>query len=498
MPNPKQKELLAQYYSRMLEIFRLHGIAALLEWDQQVYMPRGGASHRAEQTELTHRLVHTRFTDPAFSDILSSLNDSIGDLSREDAVNVRETKRIVDRASKLPGEFVSEKSTACVLGYDAWLTARPKSDFAAVKPHLETMFRLCRQEAELVGYESTPYDALLDEFEPGAKIAVVRPLLLDLAEQLSAILPAISAKCPEPKKLSGVFPVADQIKFCSRIASDLGYSFESGRIDATAHPFMTSIGPRDVRITTRFDESDPLYSLYSTIHETGHALYELGLREEYAGTPMGMEASTGIHESQSRTWENLVGRSSQFCVYLHGILTEFFPEAAKDVTPQDIWHSVNHVRPSLIRTEADEVTYSLHVVIRMLLEESLISGDMQVSDIPDAWDSYYERYLGIRPDSLKNGAMQDVHWYSGAVGYFPTYALGNIYGAMFMEAATAAVPTLFDNMAKGDFSAVLGWQRKHVHSLGRSYQAKELVERTTGKPLSSEAFVSYIKRKFDA
>ncbi len=490
------QENLRFYYDRMKEMYHLQCIEALLGWDQQVYMPPQAAQARAEQSEYISCLAHQKITDPEFGRAVDELYEAHESLSDVDQVNIRETKRVLDIARKLPEAFVAEMAKASALGYSTWAEARPKDDWKAVEPILEQIFDLSRRRADLVGYQDHPYDALLDIYEPGMTLAVVKPLLLDLANQLKEMIPTIADRFSAEDRLQGRFDKDHQQRFVTRIARDLGFDFQQGRLDTTAHPFMTSIGPNDFRITTRYHEDNLLSALYGTIHETGHALYEMGLPKEHAGTPRGESVSLGIHESQSRFWENLVGRSHEFCAYLIGALREFFPQQIGSLGAEELWKRVNHVEPSLIRVEADEVTYNQHIVIRMLLEERLIIGDLKVSDLPGAWNDLYEEYLGIRPTDYRDGVMQDMHWYSGGVGYFPTYALGNLYGAMMMQKARADLPELPRRIGGGEFAPLLGWLRENVHRYGMTFRAADLIRHITGRELTDKAFVEYLRAKF--
>jgi len=489
-------ENLKLFYNRLSELYRLRCISALLDWDHQVYMPSGAAQARADQQEYFSITIHNKTVDPEFLRAVDELNDVRDSLELADQVNVREIKRQVDIERKLPEEFTAEFSQTSSLSYSAWVKARPENDFKAVQPYLEKLVRLNRRFCDLVGYEEHPYDALLDQHDPGLKTSVVKPLLTGLGEDLRRIIPQIAEKFEGLGELSGHFTQGSQHELCKKVAADLGFSFEIGRLDTTAHPFMTTLGPRDFRITTRYFEDNFLRALYGTIHESGHALYEMGLPTEYAGTPMGEAISSSIHESQSRIWENPVGRSREFCSYLSKLLPDYFHEEAKALDPEMLWRYANRVEPSLIRIEADEVTYCQHIVIRMLLEEPLVTGDLSVSDLPAAWNEHYEKYLGIRPPDMKDGVMQDVHWYGGSLGYFPSYALGNLYNAMMMEAAHASIPGLSTQIERGDFTSMLGWLRENVHRHGMRYRGPELIKNITGKELSAKAFVEYLKVKF--
>lgn len=490
---------LNEFYHTLHEIQQLDGILALLDWDLHVMIPSNGVAARAKQEELVSRLIHQRLTDSSFVAVVNQLAERIGELNEDEQVNVRETKRLIDRAQKLPQEFVAEKSRTCSLSYSRWLKAREENDFREVEPFLEKLVHLSQQEAELVGYDEHPYDALLDYYEPYARLSQIKPLLLSLAERLQKLIPAIMESYPptEAPPPSGVFPLDRQHLLCTNIARAFGFDFQSGRLDTTVHPFASQIAIGDVRITTRFDEKDFFSALYSTMHETGHALYDSGLPEKHQGTPRGRAISLGVHESQSRLWENLIGRSFGFCIFLYNQLQDIFPEFCRQTNAERVWRSVNRVEPSLIRVEADEVTYSLHIVIRTLLEEELVSGTLSVQDLPEAWNSYYKKYLGITPDCVRNGALQDIHWYQGSFGYFPTYVLGNLYGALLLEVLNENVPNLEQNIAQGHFSAIRNWLNENVYQYGMKYSAIELIKRITGKDLSEQPFVDYIARKFN-
>lgn len=489
-----QSEKLESFYSRLSELHHLNCIGALLGWDQRVCMPPAAVQGRAAQREYIAVLAHRKATDAEFSSVVDELYQEIDSLSEDDQVNVREIKRQLDIDRRLPEEFVSEMSQASSVGYSTWQEARPRNDWESVRPLLERIVKLSRQKAELIGYEEHPYDALLDLYEPGMTTSILKPLLLKLADELRKIVPSILRRFTDISPLKGDFPTEAQKSLCHRVASDLGFDLNWGRIDSSAHPFTTTIGPNDVRITNRFSRDTFIPGLYGTIHETGHALYDIGLPQKWLGTPLGSPVSLGIHESQSRIWENPVGRSREFCVYLSRLLPEFFPGFV--TTPDELWNWVNLVQPSLIRVDADEVTYCLHIVIRMLLEERLIVGELAVADLPEAWNDLYEEYIGIRLPDVKDGVMQDVHWYSGSIGYFPTYALGNLYNAMMMEKASADIPGLYIKIEHGQFAEFLHWLRSNVHMHGMRYRGSQIIRRITGRDLEPDPFVRYLKRKF--
>ena len=458
-------------------------------------MPSGGAEARGEQLELVARLVHQRMTDEGLWRLLQELEQR-GGLSPEDEVNIRERRRVLERERKLPESFVGRKAQAVSAAYVAWAKARPNDDYAAMRPHLARMFEFARQEADLVGYREHPYDALLDVFEPGMTVRVVKPLLCELGDSLRALLPWVMERLPRTTPNERSYPEERVRRLCEQVVRDLGYDFSRGRLDKTVHPFATTIALGDIRITIRYSEAGYHEALFGAVHEAGHALYEQGFLAPFEGAPMAEAVSMGVHESQSRLWENMVARSRPFAHYLHGVLKERLPEEYARTSPDEIWQLANQVRPSLNRVEADEVTYVQHIVIRMLLEEELVTGALTVGDLPERWNDLYERYLGVRPANFRDGVLQDVHWFSGLVGYFPSYALGNLYAAMMFDAAAATIPDLDGQMEQGRFDALLGWLRTNVHQHGMRYPAADLLRRISGKEVSSEAFLTYLRMKF--
>jgi carboxypeptidase Taq len=482
-------------YQLQAEIYKLKCVCRIIEWDQQVNLPSLGAEERAEQIELLSTLIHQRETAPEFIALLSDLAER-DDLAPEDRVNVRELWRDVKKAQKLPESFVAEKARLAARCYHEWTEARPANDFARVAPLLSRLVELARQQADLLGYSENPYDALFDSYEPYGLLSHVKPLLMDLGEQLSALVPRIIEKQEPLRTHRRLFPKSQQQAFCSEVVAAIGYNFNSGRLDTAPHPFEASLGANDIRITTRYSDTNYLSGLFTALHEAGHALYEDGLQKRWRGTPMGSAISLGIHESQSRLWENIVGRSLPFARYIHSVLRDHFPEEHAATTPEQIWAHTNFVERSMIRVEADEVTYSLHIVIRMLLEVALINGELTVEDLPAAWNEYYQRYLGVTPDSDRNGVLQDVHWYSGNIGYFPTYALGNLYGAMMHEQLLEDLPHLNSLIECGEFGPLTQWLRTNVHLHGMSFTGPALIEHITHRPLSTEPFVRYIRNKF--
>ena len=495
-------------------------VQAALEWDERTMLPPAGGEYRAEQVAALAGLVHRRWTDAAFVARLGELAAALGVPGTNDAgsvvynddaasigspvelpdetVSVQRLKRRVDRKLKLPQALVEELTRTTVLGQQAWQEAKAKDDFAGFRPLLEQIVHLKQQEAEALGYVHTPYDALLEDYEPGEQTARVAQVLAALREELVPLVGAIvqSGRRPSSNVLRGHFPTAKQEAFGRKAAAMIGFDFRRGRLDVTAHPFCTTLGPHDHRITTRYDESCFTSALFGILHETGHALYEQGLPSEHFGRPLGEAASLGIHESQSRLWENLVGRSPGFWEHLLPAAREAFPEALAGIAADDLHLAINDVRPSLVRIEADEATYNLHILVRFELEQSLLTGDLAVGDLPSAWAARYREYLGIVPPNDAQGALQDVHWSAGLIGYFPTYALGNLYAAQFFAQAEADIGPLEPQFIGGQFAPLLGWLREKIHRHGHRYTAAELCRRVTGRPLSHEPFIAHLRRRF--
>jgi carboxypeptidase Taq len=392
---------------------------------------------------------------------------------------------------------VAEQAKVSSLCWNAWTTARAEDNFKAVSDLLDSVFKLTREETNLLGYEEHPYDALLDLYEPGGKLKNIKPLLLELAEQLKEIWPKCVEKTLIKNEAKGDFDEGLQAKLAERVLKDIGFDFSSGRLDKTHHPFLITLGSHDLRATTRYAQDDYLSSLFTVLHEGGHALYEAGLQKKWAGTPMGRPVSLVIHESMSRLWENLIGRSRPFSKYLHGLVREIFPDEARRTSPDYIWAKCNQVKPSLIRVDADEVTYSLHIVIRLLLEERILRGELNANDLPEAWSELYQQYLGIKPSKNRDGVLQDTHWYGGSLGYFPTYALGNVYGAVILEKIRDDVPSLDGDIEMGNFEKLLGWLNTNIHQHGMRYYSTPLVEHATQRKISVAPFINYLREKFE-
>jgi carboxypeptidase Taq len=480
----------------------LNSCSALLGWDEQTYMPRGGVGLRGDQMALLAGLHHEKATDPRIGELLREIEGT--DLARDElsaaAVNVREIRRDYDRRTRLPRDLVEELARTTTLAQQEWVAARQNSDFRHFRPWLETIIRLKQRESECLTGGKVSYDALIDEYEPGARSADLGRLFSALQHKLVPLVEAIvgSRLKPDPSALRhrDAYPIDRQRIFGETVAGAIGFDFYRGRLDTTAHPFCTGIGPGDCRISTRYGHDDFSDALFGILHEAGHGMYEQGLDPEHAGTPMGESVSLGIHESQSRLWENAVGRSRPFWIHVFPMARRVFHAALTDVTLDDFLFAVNRVEPSLIRVQADEVTYNLHVMLRFELEQALLSGDLAVGDLPTAWNEGMQRLLGLTPANDADGCLQDIHWSAGLFGYFPTYTLGNLYAAQLYARALTDLGDLGTAFARGDFADLLGWLRTKVHRHGRRYLPAKLIENATGSPPDPRPLVDALQTKY--
>ncbi len=481
---------------KIRETGQLESVGELLDWDQETYMPPNGLKARADQLSLIAQLIHDRKTSPEVGELLSRLDGRSPDPVQE--TNVRETRRTYERASKVPTELVGRIARSAVLAKAVWAKARADSAFAPFAPHLQELLELKREVADRIGYPQEPYDALLDEFEPGARASAIADIFSALRRPLTEFVKQLaeSKTKPDSSILNRHFPRPAQERFARKLAEAIGFDFQSGRMDVSTHPFCSGTTPHDVRLTTRYSEDFFPSAIFGTLHEAGHGVYEQGLDPKHVFTPMGRAVSLGVHESQSRLWENMVGRSRAFWEHFYPDCRRTFPDSLGDVSLDAFVGAINTVQPSLIRVEADEVTYSLHVILRFETEREMIAGAIAVADIPDAWNSKMQDVLGITPPNDREGCLQDIHWSMGMFGYFPTYALGNLYAAQFHEAAWRAIPDLTDRLSRGDFTTLLDWLRTNIHRHGQRYRAAELAEVVTGRRVSTEPFMTYLHEKF--
>ncbi len=485
---------------RLVEISHLVSILNLLNWDREVYMPKKGSDPRSVAIAHLSGIIHNKMIALDQDGLLSGLKKQLDEkkLKGKDAVIVTETWRTFDRERKLPEDFVRKLAETASMAQDVWAEAREKNDFKLFLPWLKKIVDLKKKEAELVGFSDSPYDALLDAYEPDLTSREASEVLNDLKDFLVPFLKKIRASKEglDPSKLKGKFPLDKQIAFNEMLSKAIGFDFEAGRLDQSTHPFTTNFHPGDVRITTRYDDNDIIYSLGSTIHETGHALYEQGLPIEHFGTPLSESVSLGIHESQSRLWENNIGRSKPFWRYLYPILCKEFPEPFSKTPLDEFYKIINKVEPSLIRTQADEVTYNLHIIIRFEIEKEMIEGTIDLADLPQIWRAKVKEYLGIEVPNDKEGILQDVHWSAGLIGYFPTYSLGNLYAAQLYATMKKKIPNLAGEIAVGKFKEINVWLRENIHMHGKTFTARDLIKRATGEYLNSRFFNNYLEEKY--
>jgi carboxypeptidase Taq len=497
--NPGMLQPLDELKTRLLEVDDLRSAGAVLNWDQSTYMPPGGAPARGRQQATLARIAHEKLTDPALGRLLEELRglEASQPYDADDASLVRVTRREYERATRVPAALVAELNQHSAESYHAWTEARPANDFARVRPLLEKTLQLSRRYAECFPHEHIA-DPLIDGADHGMRAASIRKLFAELRAALVPLVKAIAAQpVAEHAFLRRRASEAAQLAFGRRVIERFGYDFTRGRQDKTHHPFMTKFSLGDVRITTRVKDDDLSDALFSTLHEAGHAMYEQGIDPRFEGTPLGGGTSAGVHESQSRTWENLVGRSREFWEFFHPELQATFPEQLSRVSLDALYRAINKVERSLIRTDADEVTYNLHVMLRFDLELDLLEGKLAVKDLPEAWHARYQADLGIRAPDDRDGVLQDVHWYSGTVGgMFQGYTLGNVMSAQFYEAALAAHPGIPAEIRQGSFTALHGWLKQNLYRHGSKFTASEIVERATGKPLTIDPYVRYLKRKY--
>ena len=480
---------------------RAHTLATvgeLLGWDEQVNLPAGAAEQRAGQQAVLAEVQHAAASVPRIGELLAVLEAPGAALDDGQRAIVKNARRDYDRATRLPAEFVREKAAQGSRGYHAWARAKAADDFAGYAPVLEKNLEFAKREAGHLGWGGREYDCMIDKHDPGLSAAVIGRLFAELKRDLVPLVRAIAASPVKPRAgaLSG-FSNEGQRIFLREVTERLGFDYARGRIDVSLHPFCSGTGS-DVRMTTRFKEHEPLDSLFSAIHETGHGLYEQGLPVAQLGTALGLHAGMAMHESQSRMWENQVARSRGFWRCFEPRLRELFPAQTAGVSSEELYLAVNAVEPTLIRVEADEVTYNLHIILRFELEKKLFTGELAVRDLPAAWRAAAQELLGLTPPTDREGVLQDIHWSDGSFGYFPSYCLGNMLAAQLWYRALALRPALEEDFARGDFSWLLAWLRENIHTQGRRFDALTLVQRVTGEELSPRHLVRYLRERYGA
>ena len=495
-PEDRLKEL----RQRLLEISDLGAVGSVLGWDEATYMPKGGAAARGRQSATVSRMRHERSIDPALGKLIDALTPHAERLpaDSDDAALVRVARRDFEKAIKVPAEWVERANKHGSASYDAWTRARPANDFAAMRPYLEKTLELSREYAGFFKPYDRIADPLIDDADEGMTTALIQKLFAELRRELVPIVRAIADEpVADDRCLRGVFSEAPQLAFSLDVAARLGYDLNRGRLDKTHHPFCTRFGAGDVRITTRVREDDLGDALFSTVHEAGHAMYEQGVSASLDGSPLGSGVSAGVHESQSRLWENVVGRSRAFWEHFFPALQRLYPEQFEGVALDTFYRAINKVERSLIRTDADEVTYNLHVMMRFDLELDLLEGRLAVKDLPEAWRARMQADLGIAPPDDRDGCLQDVHWYYGGIGGgFQGYTIGNILSAQFYAAAVKANPGIPAEIAAGEFTTLHGWLTKNLYRHGSKFTPNDLIKRATGEPMTMRPYLAYLRNKY--
>lgn len=486
---------------RSKEIALLETTAELLVWDQRVNLPSDAAKHRSKQIAYLSGLIHEKTTAPEVGEWISLIetSDLINNPESDIGVNVRELRRTYDRAVRIPRRLVEELSKAQSVGLSLWSEARQKSDFGILEPALARLVRLSRERAEALGYPEEPYDALIDDYEPGLTTRETESILGGLRKELVPLLQSIltSTRKPDASIFQREYPVDRQEMLCRSVADAVGFKFSAGRIDTTAHPFTAFLGPMDIRITTRYAPRQFREAFFATLHEAGHGMYQQGLDPRHFGTPLGTAVSTAMHESQSRIWENAVGHSRAFWVHFFPVVQQKFPEALGGEKYEDFYFAINEVKKQFVRVGSDEVTYNLHIILRFDIEQKLFSEQIKASEVPDAWREGFKAMFDMIPPDDREGCLQDVHWGRGAFGYFPAYSLGNIYAAQLYAQATQEMPGLESEFERGRFDSLRSWLHEKVHKLGQTYRAKQLTKRITGEPPNHKALITQLKERYE-
>ncbi|MEO0561851.1 MAG: carboxypeptidase M32 [Chloroflexota bacterium] len=486
--------------THLTDVMNIRRANALLNWDMETQMPPKGAAVRGSQMETLSRIGHEMFTGEQTAELIDGAAAEVADneYDSKEASMIRVVKRDYDDAIKLPADFVAKFTALTARAHHSWKEAREASDFSIFKEDLEQIVEMSRQRAEYIGYEDSPYDALLYNYENSLTTADVQGIfeghrgqLVDLVAAITEVKDRVSDHL-----VRQIYPIEIQRKFGRFVSEAIGYDYERGRIDDAVHPFSMSFSKNDSRITTRFSEDWLNPALFGTMHECGHSMYEQGISDALDNTMLGRGTSLSVHESQSRTWENLVGRSRGFWQWAFPTLVEHFPEQLNGVEMEDFYKSINTVSPSYIRVEADECTYNLHIMLRFEIEQKMINGEVEVKHVPELWNTTFNEFFGITPPNDTLGCLQDIHWSMGGIGYFSTYALGNLLGVQYYNKAVADVPSIPQDIAAGNFQTLLHWQNDNIHAHGRKYDTKELTQRITGEEISSQPYIEYLTAKF--
>ncbi len=490
-------EKLEQLKERLGEVEDIGRAASVLSWDQQVNMPPGGNEARGQQLATLSKIAQEKFISDEVGRLIDDLKQELNGADSDEAALVRVAGRNYDKAKRVPPSFIAEQAIVTSKAFEAWVEARSKSDFSIFRPHLEKVVELVHKYISFFPSGDHPYDTLLDDYEPGMKTSDVQSIFDGLRPKQVKLIKAIASK--KQVKDDFLFKKYNEKKlmdFGEQVITRFGYDWARGRQDKAPHPFETTFSVNDVRITTRYEADNPLAMLFSTMHEAGHAMYEQGINPAYERTPLASGTSLAVHESQSRMWENLVGRSLPFWEHYYPLLKKTFPSQLDGVGLKAFYKAINKVEPSLIRVNADEATYNLHIMLRLELEIGMVEGTLAVKDLPEVWNAKMQEYLGVTPPNDARGVLQDIHWSGGAIGYFSTYALGNLVSVQLWEKIKKDIRNLDDQIRKGDFSELLGWLRKNIHQHGQKYEPQQLVEKVTGSRISPEPYVRYLTKKY--
>src|SRR5688572_19625125 len=490
-------EKLDQLKEKLGEVADIGRAASVLAWDQQVNMPPGGNEARGQQLATLSKIAQEKFITDEVGRLIDDLKHELNGADSDEAALVRVAARNYDKAKRVPPAFIAEQAIVTSRAFEAWVEARSKSDFSIFQPHLEKVIELVHKYISFFPPADHPYDTLLDDYEPGMKTADVKVIFDGLRPKQVELIRAItSRKQVKDDFLHKKYNEKKLIDFGVDVITKFGYDWSRGRQDKAPHPFETTFSVNDVRITTRYEKENPLAMLFSTMHEAGHALYEQGINPAYERTPLAGGTSLAVHESRSRMWENLVGRSLPFWEHFYPSFKKTFPRKLEGVNLKSFYKAINKVEPSLIRVNADEATHNLHIMLRLELEIAMVEGKVAIKDLPELWNTKMQDYLGVTPPNDAKGVLQDIHWSDGYIGYFPTYALGNLISAQLWEKINADIHGLDDQIREGDFSQLLDWLRKNIHQYGHKYEPQTLVEKITGSKITYEPYIRYLTKKY--
>jgi carboxypeptidase Taq len=495
MNNLTPSEAYNELYKLSRKLSYISSALSLSTWDERTYIPPLGYKHRAELHAILSEYIYEEWTKDYIGDLINKAKE--GDLDEIQKANLYWWERSYIRNKKIPKELLIKHVRVSTIAYQVWKEAREKSDFEMFKPYLKEIVEILREEAKILGYKNEPYDALIDKYEPEMTAEEISKIFEKLKTETLRLLNRVlnSKKHFKTDLIKGHFEKEKQKEFCKFLLEKIGFDFNKGRIDETTHPFATRILPMDIRITTRFYEDNVISSIFGTLHEMGHAFYEMGLKEEFFGTPVGESVSLGIHESQSRFWENFIGRSLAFWELFYDDLKRFFPHF-ENVKLEHFYLAINEIKPSFIRVEADELTYNLHIILRFELERDVINGKLEVDDLRDAWNEKFEKLFGFRPKNDKDGILQDVHW-SSEMGYFPTYTLGNLNAAQIFYKINKELGNIYEFVRKGDFKVIYEWLSEKIYQKGSLYKPQELIEKVTGERTNPKFLINYLENKIE-